>query len=599
MKKLVFSKTSDVEDVHRSMSSAGFDINTKYTRNKTALILAVEDNDVVATECLVAAGADIDRGDMKGNTALMLAASHGHIECLEFLLKAGASKSQTNVEGKTALMFAVLGRQIAELNGNIEKCTEILIDAGVDVNVQDKEGKTALMLATENSWGRKCIPNLIAAGADPSMIDSDGRTALMLAAAKFVLHDPDEIVIRSSMCGIDDFIDPDVFLDETVNKDKVIMPLIRASSDLNKQDKHGHTALMIACATRHLWCVIRLVLAGADVNVRDLTGRTPLMHSVMAENCYGLEKHEDIRLTKFLIENGADVNAQDKDGMTALMFASRNGGYLQIIEHLVVSEGDNEPQDRKGRTAVVHALQAVRLALASPLLEDYFDLYFYSLFWLLSRGACAKLSEKFRPLIEEVFKKLDKNSCREYHLIRFQVINCVAYFRLLFCPFSCNYISSLGRYLIANCCIFEKDLEKMKGIHCVAGEHDCCYDESRDHDGDLDDSDRRLTHEAVAYPWPLVKLAFIAVSSAIGPSFGREQRIRHTGLPQPIQECLLFQRPIASLPVHHWKDIPMFFNPVEYEQQPSPYPLLYNWPFGHELVTCTCQDCRGKGMSFK
>lgn len=51
-----------------------------------------------------------------------------------------------------------------------------------------------------------------------------------------------------------------------------------------------------------------------------------------------------------------------------------------------------------------------------------------------------------------------------------------------------------------------------------------------------------VAQTAPATPGSLVTLAVVAVSSALGHGPEREERIRQTQLPWPIQECLIFQK---------------------------------------------------------
>ena len=99
-------------------------------------------------------------------------------------------------------------------------------------------------------------------------------------------------------------------------------------------------------------------------------------------------------------------------------------------------------------------------------------------------------------------------------------------------------------------------------------------------------------------PWPLVKLCFVAVSTLLGPSPGRKERVIATPLPPKLQRLLLFQEPIAKLCVSQWPKVSPCFDPKRYECLPKPRPLLDRWPYGRDLTICCCSHCGGEGYTF-
>ena len=92
--------------------------------------------------------------------------------------------------------------------------------------------------------------------------------------------------------------------------------MIKAGVDVNKADRHGSTALMLASTNGHDACVRVLLEAGADVNKGDNGGITALMLASMggSDAC-----------VRQLIEAGAELKQACEAGWTALMWACRNG----------------------------------------------------------------------------------------------------------------------------------------------------------------------------------------------------------------------------------------------------------------------------------
>jgi len=88
---------------------------------------------------------------------------------------------------------------------------------------------------------------------------------------------------------------------------------------------------------------------GADVNKLDEFGRPPLMNAILAERA-------DVNIIKMLVENGANVNIKDSgQKWTALHFAAREG-HADIVEFLIESGAEIDPQDVFGNTPLWRAV---------------------------------------------------------------------------------------------------------------------------------------------------------------------------------------------------------------------------------------------------
>lgn len=89
--------------------------------------------------------------------------------------------------------------------------------------------------------------------------------------------------------------------------------------DVNAQDEHGLTALLLASNRGHE-PIVRLLLSHPDININALTGSrqyTPLMYAVMG----GYENIVRLILQK----SHVNINAQDEYGNTALIWAAARG----------------------------------------------------------------------------------------------------------------------------------------------------------------------------------------------------------------------------------------------------------------------------------
>ncbi|KRZ04010.1 KN motif and ankyrin repeat domain-containing protein 2 [Trichinella zimbabwensis] len=122
--------------------------------------------------------------------------------------------------------------------------------------------------------------------------------------------------------------------------------------DLNKANKAGYTAVMLAALTplrsdRDRMVLQRLFHMG-NVNVKATQhGQTALMLAV---------SQNKLESVKLLLEAGANVNLQDEDGSTALMCAAEHG-HKDIVRLLLdVPEIDASMVDQDGSTALSVAI---------------------------------------------------------------------------------------------------------------------------------------------------------------------------------------------------------------------------------------------------
>lgn len=108
------------------------------------------------------------------STALLFAVERDDLERVTELLASGIDPNCVNPQGWTPLMVAAFGTNVAMVHA--------LVRAGAQVNRQARNGSTALMKAA--LWGRlEIVEALLALGADPTVHDSEGWTAERIAHA--------------------------------------------------------------------------------------------------------------------------------------------------------------------------------------------------------------------------------------------------------------------------------------------------------------------------------------------------------------------------------------------------------------------------------
>ncbi|CAG5133169.1 unnamed protein product [Candidula unifasciata] len=543
-----------VKHVRRSVSSAG-SIDVRNDDGRSALMLAVEHRHAVAVRTLLEAGADVNTKELShtsGRSVLMLAIEEGATECAKLFIQAKADVNSKDTSGQTSLMYAVK-------KDNIE-CLQALVKAGANLNQGDSLGITPLMLAVKMRH-YKCLELLLHAGADPNIADSTGQTCLMHAVKEAtpnsvkclqILLQPRPTAKVKVDVGDNNGMTALMHCVRNGNLE-CLRELLRARANPDGRDILGRTALMLAAEPQSLKVdeelqhdfVNDLIDAGANLNIRDYEGNTALMRAV--------EENLQSPIANILRARGADVNVPDKSGLTVLMLAIRkmdNAVFLKFLHELIENDVNLDAVDKWGKTALIHAIE---------LKESVHE----KAVCLLQMGANPHtgrhLKIRLSPLIAcALHKNFEKTAAPER--------------------------VSFMKFFIASGFQTDFDTAYRPGSDNIANE--------------LDDGARSLLHKLYSNPWPLARLALIAVSTAIGPNPGRDKRVKKTHLPQRIQNLLLFQDPISRLPRHHWDSIPLCFNPRDYETLPKPRPLLLYWPIGRELVKCYCKKCQGRGLNF-
>jgi len=140
------------------------------TRGETALMQAIDENNITRFRELIESGADLEQmKERDGNTALILAARAGQEDFVTALIKAGANLEHVNKNGNTALHLAI---------GPEEGSLKALIEAGANVNHTNNKGVTVLMSA---ALYPDSVRALLQAGANVELTDNEGKTVLMYA----------------------------------------------------------------------------------------------------------------------------------------------------------------------------------------------------------------------------------------------------------------------------------------------------------------------------------------------------------------------------------------------------------------------------------
>jgi ankyrin repeat protein len=314
----------------------------------TALIeaCALAHNDIAMS--LVDAGCSIDATNTRAWTPLMMAASNGCDESVRSLLRKGADPRRSDADGTSSLY-------VATENGHAE-VTRMLLERGVSVNAKTQKGFTPLTAASR-SGHIECVKQLLQHGADPDMHGAygSGYTALAEAAhhghlqvVETLLHNGASIETGSNS-GFSA-----LSIAAHKGKDEIISFLIGHGAKVDKPGLGEQnpdlsvTPLMRAAISGFPSTINLLVKLGADINKQDRHGRTAL----------GLGVHKGHQESvAVLLAHDVDVNAQThKEGHTALMSAAERGN-VEVVRMLVEANANLQIRDWRGCTAWAMAIQ--------------------------------------------------------------------------------------------------------------------------------------------------------------------------------------------------------------------------------------------------
>lgn len=312
-------------------------------RGRTALHLAIENNDEVAVQRLLRLGANVNQADKQGQTPLFEAAAHKRENMLEILTARGAKVEHRDNQGRGLAEWAIeqgadavfleilasygapfdttkntrrtpLHRAAAEGRADL---IETLLMQGIDINARDNDGKTPLHIATE-AGNVAMMRALVEKGANAVQRDNDIVTPLHIAADRgnvaavdYLLTLPEVRVSINQHAAYTNGFTP-VMVAASKNHVAVIERLAAHGADLNQTDNQNRHSLFIAAETGHVDAVRKLIALGADA------GKDVLSNSNKSSAVHWIDEKHYKEILGLLVTAGANINAVDSNGQTAL-----------------------------------------------------------------------------------------------------------------------------------------------------------------------------------------------------------------------------------------------------------------------------------------
>lgn len=153
---------------------------------------------------------------------------------------------------------------------------------------------------------------------------------------------------------------PQAFLGSAfIGNTKNVKALIEKGVDLDGQDKHGNTALILATNQGHTDIAKMLIEKGAKLDVQNKDGYTAL---ILAAD----KGHAEI--ATLLIESGAKLDMQSANGVTALIVAAVAGN-TELAKLLIEKGAKLDVQQQYGETALTFAADKNHIYIAKLLVE--------------------------------------------------------------------------------------------------------------------------------------------------------------------------------------------------------------------------------------
>jgi ankyrin repeat protein len=361
----------------------------------TALMLAIDRNDVGRATRLIRARADVNVANEYGATALWIAAARGNVQVMKLLLDAHANPNAALLSGETPLMTAVD-------NGHADVAT-LLLDRGADVNARETGGgQTALMWAAANR-SADIVKLLLDHGGDPRARSARGFTPLLFAAqqgdvesGRLLLragadvndrgrNDRKTALIVAAASGnssfstllLDSGADPDLsdqsgftalhYAASDAGGADIVRTLLAHRANPNPRTTKdsreyiyagvnltGATPLFLAASRGNVQTVRALLTGGADPFMMTEKRTAPLHVATWGGSPYAGDWTEDekknlLEVTRLLVERGADVNSAGEHGWTPLHGAAYKG-VDAVVQFLVEHGARIDVFDEYGQT---------------------------------------------------------------------------------------------------------------------------------------------------------------------------------------------------------------------------------------------------------
>ena len=315
----VFLETGKIDLIKLALDS-GADINGEINlkTQETLLMWAVNNNNFEFVKYLIDKKADLDKVSAQGKTALITAVEKENISIVEALVKAGVDTEFKDNFGKKAIDYTKNSEIKKLLNPGYGKNILIIAILGVFaiaviISLQYvKKSKQKVFEYIKNNEFDKAL-KIIKKGIKPNLKDTQGRSLLFY-------------VIDS-------------------NNSEILQELITKGFNLNQINEKGDTALHYAIFNHKTLLAKMLIENGANINARNMEELDTIALAIINNNVslaeelvkkeinlygrYGNEKtllhlaseNNSIKAMKYLLGKNMDKNLEDAFGKKPINYA--------------------------------------------------------------------------------------------------------------------------------------------------------------------------------------------------------------------------------------------------------------------------------------
>jgi ankyrin repeat protein len=295
------------------------------------------------------------------NDDLLSLIQRGHLRPFQAMAQSNKEQLRTALliqdpQGRTPLMLAIENEH-AELASWL---LENFSGEALQLTAADQQQDSALTLALMQNLplASDLVPALIKAGAEVNHANQQGDTPLLLAlglASRMSKEEPDQHGQVQALVAL-------------------LEHLLKAGTDPNQTNHKQQSPLLLAervGLTEPLAQAFKHKLLTAGAMPQPTPGKP--VANMLAKDEQGLYEGwpaltvaawqgEEARINT-LLRQGVNLNATGPDGLTALARAAWRG-HIRIVEALVRQGADILIQDKRGRNALMWALQASRPELS-------------------------------------------------------------------------------------------------------------------------------------------------------------------------------------------------------------------------------------------
>ena len=306
----------DVRPWHKGESQA-FNVSSEVQQpqnHREALSPQLLDEDKCAmVQVILDCNADINARDPLGRTAVLRAVENENLGVLSLLLDRGADTNVRAENGYSLLHFAAMNERRVDI-------MEFLLNRGADVNILTENGEGLVHVAAEH-LNPVMLDYLVDSGARVDIADNEGVTPLLFAAGRGRLETASALVKRGANLDLTDHLGKTALhfaLDPPFKPPRLdVIELVLRSQSVNARDIKGrtplHDAYFRSAQFMHYFykdwdsemanVIARLIAGGASETIADADGRMPKDYSGWATRAHKNRWKQDyLKLTDSLTE---------------------------------------------------------------------------------------------------------------------------------------------------------------------------------------------------------------------------------------------------------------------------------------------------------